>query len=238
MKRITQWQRIEDRWRVRLPVPRYLRHSPLRAMRERFWFVSRLQPKVDVTVNLAHILRVHTPAAPPTTVFLHQWLTAHTAAPEAARRDVAARSPQMSTPLMRMSPLARLQAASRPASVAIPALKPPSAPGLASEGPARAIQVLVRSLAGRMRRMDDLTPAAAARVVRRNPDGAVSEAISSAREVPGWLESRRGVPPVEPGGAPAAAIPPLAVNVEQLTDQVLRQLDRRLIASRERMGRI
>jgi hypothetical protein len=39
-----------------------------------------------------------------------------------------------------------------------------------------------------------------------------------------------------PGSLPAMAIP--ALNVEQLTDQVLKQIDRRVIARRERMGQI
>jgi hypothetical protein len=39
-----------------------------------------------------------------------------------------------------------------------------------------------------------------------------------------------------PGSLPALGIP--ALNVEQLTDQVLKQIDRRVIARRERMGQI
>lgn len=47
--------------------------------------------------------------------------------------------------------------------------------------------------------------------------------------------------PAGSGGTPADPWPPgqaPAVNIEQLADQVVRQIDRRIIAARERMGRI
>jgi hypothetical protein len=50
---------------------------------------------------------------------------------------------------------------------------------------------------------------------------------------PGFSRSDHATSAIPHPAAPAAHF-----NVEQLADQVVRQLDRRLIASRERMGRI
>jgi hypothetical protein len=42
-----------------------------------------------------------------------------------------------------------------------------------------------------------------------------------------------------PAGSPVpTAPPPPAVDVEQLADQVVRRIDRQLVAHRERLGRI
>lgn len=239
MKRTAQWERMADRWRIQLPLPRYLRHSPLRAMRERMWFVSRLQPKIDVTVNLANTVRIQTLAPAPSTVFLHRWLTERTGAPEAAPPEAPASMPRLGLPLTRMSPLARVRKEQRPASSAGPVAKPVPASQAVAEGSARLVPALITRLAGRARRMNDMTPGPGARVLKRGSAAAVAESVSSSRQAPEWGEARRGFPRLEPGFAPGpAALLPAAVNVEQLTDQVLRQLDRRLIASRERLGRI
>ena len=239
MKRTAQWERMADRWRIQLPVPRYLRHSPLRTLRVRMWFVSRLQPKIDVTVNLANSVRIQTLASPLSTVFLHQWLTERTAAPEAARPEAPASMPRLGLPLTRMSPLAKPRKEQRPELLSAPVAKPVPASQAVTEGSARVAPALIPRLAGRARRINDMTPGPFARVVKRGSAAAVAEAISSSGEAPEWGEGRRGFSRGEPRFAPApAALLPAAVNVEQLTDQVLRQLDRRLIASRERLGRI
>ena len=97
----------------------------------------------------------------------------------------------------------------------------------------------VQRLAGRARRVYDLAPDAPTQVVKRNPVVAASGETSSARAFPDQSQPRRGFSLLESGGGPMpTAIQPSTVNVDQLTDQVLRQLDRRLIASRERLGRI
>lgn len=240
MKRMNKWERIADRWRIQLPVPRYLRHSPLRAMRERLWFVSRLYPKIDVTVNLANTVRIQSIGSAPSTVFLHRWLGKPSEVPEVARLDMPAGIPRLSLPLTRMSPLAKPRKEHRQVPVVAATMAQPTAASQAViEGSSRMAMALIPRLAGRTRRIDDLAHGPAARVVRRGPAAAVSEAASSSRETPGWGELRHGFPRAEPGFAtvPSAA-PPAAVNVEQLTDQVLRQIDRRLIATRERLGRI
>jgi hypothetical protein len=224
---------------VRLPIPRYLRHSPWRAMRERMWFVSRLQPQVQVTVNVARSVREQTLMAPPSTVFLHHWLAVHTTAPGAVRWVAAEMSAHPGAPLLRMSPLGWPRAGARPASVVIPVVKLPASSGTALASPGRVLLDLAPRLAVRALRIDDLTPNAGARMVTRGRAGAVSETQTSSREAPGWPHTRRGSMGVEPFAVPGPAtiaVPP--VNVEALTDQVLKQLDRRLIASRERLGRI
>ena len=240
MKRTTKWDRIADRWRIQLPVPRYLRHFLLRAVRERVWFMSRLQPKIDVTVNLTNSLRNQTLGSPPSTVFLHRWLTERNTDPEASRQEARASMPRLGLPLTRMSPLAKSRTEQKSASLVGLVGKSALASQAVIKGYARVTRALTPRLVGRTRRIDDMTPAGpSTRVVKRSPASAVSEAISSSREAPGWGEPRRGFPRGEPGFVPVpAAALPAPVNVEQLTDQVLRHLDRRLIASRERLGRI
>jgi hypothetical protein len=106
----------------------------------------------------------------------------------------------------------------------------------AAEAPA-----LARSLAARVRREETPLPGGTAnRVLRESATSArreerQTEPASTPRgadprrpEIPGW-----GSPAAAPGGF---AIPAPPINVEALTDQVMRQIDRRVGAWRERTG--
>lgn len=236
---INRFTRIADPWRTRLPWPRYLRHSPLRTLRERMWFVSRLEPKVNVTLNLSNVNRVQTMAAPPSTVFLHRWLATRTATLEVLREETTQSAPpKLGLPSVSMHPLASPARNPRPAYAVI---RVTSARAEPAPGQPRTIahSLLVTRLAGRTRRSDEMASGAPGRVVRRNPPAAALESTASSHETAGWGEPHKGFPRMKPGFAMGSTPTPApAVNVEQLTDQVLKQLDRRLIASRERVGRI
>lgn len=105
---------------------------------------------------------------------------------------------------------------------------------------------LARSLAARVRREEKPLPggtparvlrpvetAAAERAERQTPTPPAPWAAEARRaDLPGW-----GSPAAVPGafpGSSAGAVPP--INVEALTDQVMRQIDRRVGAWRERTG--
>ncbi|HYH46129.1 MAG TPA: hypothetical protein VEG34_10615 [Thermoanaerobaculia bacterium] len=107
----------------------------------------------------------------------------------------------------------------------------------ASKAPA-----LARSLAARVRREETLLHGGTAtRVLRESAASAkreerTTEPAATPRgadprrpEIPGW-----GSPAAAPGRFAAPAAPP--INVEALTDQVMRQIDRRVGAWRERTG--
>ena len=242
MSRIANWtgnfdrgRRNTDPWRTRLPLPRYLRNSPLRILRERLWFVSRLQPKVALTVNTVTNRMTRIDAAPSLSVFLNRWLTVRTAAPAPRAEAPAVIRPATQVTTLPSHPPAL---AARPAK---------SAYVIFAVEPARAVPpqtIAARPLSPepfasrfRARRMEELTPEAPARVVMSRP-AVISEASESARDPFQRPWRTRPFEPSSPQhpGAPAAAPP--AIDTEQLADQVLRQIDRRLIASRERMGRI
>ena len=236
---MNKWERNADRWRLQLPVPRYLRRSPMQAMRERLYFVSRIQPKIDVTVNLANNVRIQSLAAVPSTVFRHLWQVQRAEVPAVTRAGALAAMPRLGLSLKSISPLAKPRKELRQEPIVGAVVKQAAVGRDAIEGSTPVVPALIPKLAVRARRIEDLTPFPAARVVKRGSAAAASEAISSSRETPGWSEPRRGFPGIEPGSFPLQApVQPPSVNVEQLTDQVLRQLDRRLIASRERLGRI
>jgi hypothetical protein len=237
MKRKNGWERIVDRWRMQLPVPRYLRHSPLQAMRERLWLVSRLQPKIDVTVRVTHSPRIQFLGTAPSTVFLHRWSKEPGAIAPIERPEALMSLARVGVPLTRMSPLAKPRKEPGAAQTAMVAGRMAQPAATLVSAVAQGSTAILR-LTNRSRRIDDLTPPPGAQVVRRNALAAVPETASRSRETSGWGDPHRGFPQGEPGVVPPGHTAAAAVNVEQLTDQVLRQLDRRLIASRERLGRI
>jgi hypothetical protein len=245
IRRIADWGgmlawhgRNTDPWRNRMPAQRYLRHSPLSTLRERLWFVSRLEPKVAVTVNIANNRRIRMASAPALTVFLNRWLAVRTvpspAKPEAPAATPISRNvqpvPLSGPPVMRRS--------ATPAHIALPAMlrrtEPAAGPGPRGPEP----EAVVSRLRLRAQRIEDMTPDAPARLVKSAP-ASPREAIASERDFSGVTPAWRRAARFESGSAPATAQAQAApVDTEQLTEQVLKQIDRRLIASRERMGRI
>jgi hypothetical protein len=111
-----------------------------------------------------------------------------------------------------------------------------------SEAPA-----LARSLAARVRREEKPLPGGTPARVLRPAETAAAERAEERRTpappsqtAPWQAEARRADPPgwgspaAVPGSFPVPAVPP--INVEALTDQVMRQIDRRVGAWRERTG--
>jgi hypothetical protein len=252
MRRITQWKhapswsgRVTDPWRTRRSIPRYLRHSPLRTMRERLWFVSRLEPKVHATINLTTYERHQLTTAPSATVFLQRWLT--TRAPTVAvRRDGGPSNPslsgdtpiQFSSPPMTMRHQQLVTVLGPSVKTALVTVMQPSAfssvetVNLMCMSPA-----LAQRLARRAQRVNDQTLHTPTQVVKQHPTLTASAEASSLHE--GTDRRQNRFPHLESSPGPLSiAAQSSIVNVDQLTDQVVRQLDRRLIASRERLGRI
>ena len=97
----------------------------------------------------------------------------------------------------------------------------------------REIAILAQSVSDRTRRIEDrVARTDAATVVRRNSESrnGVERADVLLRSRPESAEGRA------PSGRPAESQVP-AMNVERITENVMRQIDHRLTAWRERMGR-
>jgi hypothetical protein len=90
-----------------------------------------------------------------------------------------------------------------------------------------------RLLARRLRRVSEAFPNMAPMALRKQPAPPVAPRLPPAEALTERSSFERRVP--RPGDAPPA-VP--AVSVEQLTSQVLKHIDRRVIARRERMGQV
>lgn len=235
----SRFARTTDPWRLLMPVPRYLRNSPLRTMRERLWFVSRIEPVVNVSLNLFRNVRVEqTAAAVPANVVLNRWMATRTTSVE-VRHRMAESTPQTlpTAPGMRLTPRTALRITDNPAaaSVRLPARNRPEPVDTASAPET----VVLRRLADRAIRIEETGPALTVKVVRKaaaRPSAETTPFTAPERQAWGQPPRSTGYQPMSPGTIPASPAAP-AVNVDHLTEQVIRQLDRRLIASRERMGR-
>jgi hypothetical protein len=89
-----------------------------------------------------------------------------------------------------------------------------------------------RRLAERVRRVPEALSPPAPMILRSEPQAvrpppSFEEASAPTR----WQD-----PPIRPSPVPPAAIAP--VNIDQLTAQVLKQIDRRVVARRERLGQV
>ena len=91
----------------------------------------------------------------------------------------------------------------------------------------RALELVTRLRAGSVRQ-ELPVPERAGVVARLRPQAAETQSATMAKALSPSV-------PIERMPSPAAIVP---VNVETLTTQVIQQLDRRLIAYRERMGRV
>ncbi|MBL8298425.1 MAG: hypothetical protein JNN30_08770 [Rhodanobacteraceae bacterium] len=82
-----------------------------------------------------------------------------------------------------------------------------------------------------------LVAAAVPRVLRRNPEAAMSAA---SRAVPAGAMSPAaiGSTPATGASSNASVAAPFALDVEHLAERVVRVIDRRLVAARERLGRV
>ena len=92
---------------------------------------------------------------------------------------------------------------------------------------------LPTQMARRLRRREEMPPIAPrAPLPSRAAD---AEPLSRTVVARGTLPPRRQSPSLEPASPPVARPTP-AVSVTQITDEVIRQLDRRFVAARERLG--
>lgn len=99
------------------------------------------------------------------------------------------------------------------------------------------LQTQAREVMRRTQRFEHRIAETVALTTRKVLPLAAQEAMSAAARAAQMTMSG----PAGSGGTPADPWPPgqaPAVNIEQLADQVVRQIDRRIIAARERMGRI
>jgi hypothetical protein len=96
---------------------------------------------------------------------------------------------------------------------------------------------LIERIARRSQRVEELgaraaTPTQTLMVTRRPAAVTIAAAVEQA------ATEFRAEPVVHTAQWGSNAAPPATINLEQITDQVMRQLDRRVIAARERMGRV
>jgi hypothetical protein len=217
----------------RLPGMRFhLRQSPVRILRERLWMAARPESRVEVRASLAMHVRLRNAAPRFSTLVLNR-STISTPAPAAhllAPAGTALVTQPGVTPDIRRKDEGRgtTRVSASHTSIDIHTLEKRLSSRTFSE------TSLVTRLARRGERAVDL-PAAPARHVQRPAPAATATVRADNFDAPSSKTFERG--PVS-AGWPGAAPTPAPVNVEQITDQVLRQLDRRLIASRERLGKI
>jgi len=210
--------------------------SPLRLLRERLWLLSRLQPLRAVHLNVWNPVRLITgetvrmsariiqrSSLQLTRMELRQtWIPGSPA--ERAASDIPRSTGGADDVFQRTT--VRLSPARQEADVR------QHRPTVASS----AAQVAAR-LARREARHDDL-PSLPSRLVRKPALSAPSAAAIRLEQGGSHLRRTEGFEPITATPRWPAQAEAAPINVEQLTDQVLKNLDRRLIASRERLGRI
>jgi hypothetical protein len=235
--------RVTAAWRLPLPLYVRLSRAPLALYQRWLTFCTQVQPRIKISVAW----REGASPAPanvyaPQMLFLQSFagIFRRTLRPEAERRaQGAAGLPPQALEFRRPSP-------------APPARETPSRPAMTlAVAPARAAQLssvlhqhfstrreavvteVSRRLTRRVRRVDEVPVFRPAMALVRK------EAPAAAPNRPPF-EAAAGQSPFERQSGrhtlPAAAVPEL--NVERLADQVLKQIDRRVVARRERMGQI
>jgi hypothetical protein len=213
-----------------------LRQSPVHWMHERLWLIERLEPRLRVVnrnLSNTYLFSFATAAATATKV-IHRSSAILRRLPGAAPQSVS-----LPAPPMRYD---RADAGRAPASHAGLAPAPPlmTVPlplPRRENAPPWLEAPLVARLGQRAKRVDDIPLDLPARLVRA-PAAAVPPVAAQGFTGPHNSPAAGFPRPVGTTPWPVAPAPAAPVNVQQLTSEVLRQLDRRLIASRERMGRI
>jgi len=108
-------------------------------------------------------------------------------------------------------------------------------------------QTLARRVARQSQRVEEMTSGPTALVTRQMPTLTAHQAAATVMTaeqatIRGMTEQTTGGFPAPPTVHTASwrpnAAPMAAVNIEHITDQVMRQMDRRMTAWRERRGRI
>jgi hypothetical protein len=251
LRRLERFRRVAA-WPGAAGMRFHLRQSPVRWMRERLWLLTRIEPRVRVNVNLRNEVHFSSTAATP--LFARVIFSSTASTPLSARviqryatmrahvRTAEPRLASSQAPVIRPEISGRKAAPGRqvplesrvwPRSARTTMPAHPFSRQPSNESP------IIARLAQRARRNDGVPIDLPARLVRR-PAPASATTISNGLSERGAAAtatnySRSGSLPAQPFQPPVSPPP---VNVERLADQVLRQLDRRLIASRERMGRI
>jgi hypothetical protein len=237
LRRLERFQRVAA-WPGNAGMRFHLRQSPVRWMRERLWLLTRIEPRVQVNVHLRNEARFSSTAPTPLSArVIHHYarLQAHvrTAEPELASSGAPVIRPEVSAIKPAPSRQFPIQSTVWPGQARSTMPVHPFSRQPSNEPP------IIAKLAQRARRDDSLPIDLPARLIRR-PVPAPTTTISNGLTERGAAavaknSSRSDFSPAQPF---QPLVPTTPVNVEQLADQVLRQLDRRLIASRERMGRI
>ena len=215
-----------------------LRHSPVHWMRERLWLLARLEPQVHVVNrNLTNTFHLSYAApGPMATRIVHRNFTILRHLHEAESQGLLSRAPSMRYEREGISRAPDSQARFSPTSSLMPVQQSlprrEMSPRPWFEGP------LAARLGQRARRVDDVAADLPARLVRA-PSAAPPSVVAPGFTGPNSSPVITSLPRANGASPwPAPPAPAAPVNVQQLTNEVLRQLDRRLIASRERMGRI
>lgn len=120
-----------------------------------------------------------------------------------------------------------------------PATSPAAVAYASAWSPGIAITALPRTVAIRVRRVEEPMPQKLPEVAKASAGSratAVSPAVSAAQTQPPALHDQAVVETVHV--APWLKATPPPANIEQIADQVIRHIDSRVIAWRERMGRI
>ena len=99
------------------------------------------------------------------------------------------------------------------------------------------LELIVRRLAHQMQRVEERLPGVPQRVVRMPAPAVIAAERQEMPEPERFLRRAKGQDTVNEAPWARAATAP-SLSIEQLTDQVIRQIDSRVIAMRERMGRI
>lgn len=238
-----RWRRTARLWRR--PVRRFLRQVRVagpRIVHRHRWFVARYRHDVDVRVSLrAGELSLRPGVTPPP--------LARQGIGGAEASQVSAVAPATATSTRGSRGIGNHDSGGRSMAL-LPKIGtgPRSRHPMAMPRPIRALvpsAVVAREVSRRGRtlvpgvlrawrpeRVEDPSLATIETAVRR----ALPASPAPAGGEDGWPPPRRAAVPRASAGAATAGVP--QVDVQQVTDQVMRRIDRRLVAWRERTGRV
>jgi hypothetical protein len=214
-----------------------LRRSPVHWMRERLSMLARLEPQIHVVNrNVTNTQRISYHVASATRIvhrnstILRQLSSTEPSTSAVVPASMSYERAETPQPRLSLSTVAPMS----------PARTSQQFPTRSETSPRAAMQPpLIARLSQRARRIDSAPVEVPVRLVRA-PSAAPSAVAAQRFTRIDSSPTAGGV--MRTNAAPAWPAPPgpgaAPVNVEQLTSEVIRQLDRRLVASRERMGRI
>lgn len=213
-----------------------LRPSRLHRVRERLWSLTQVAPHLRVTVNVNNDLRfssISTASAPVRVI--HRSTTLRSRIRTVEWKSLPEQSARAGSSGLRAAAVRQLPSVSPLVARAARGFRQ-EAP-LKSQAPDKATPL--QSIVQRVRRADVVPAELPPRLLRQNNPVRIGSASRELRADDAPARNP-GFPRRDHATSATTHPAPLAApfNVEQLADQVVRQIDRRLIASRERMGRI